>query len=344
MDKIKVLVVDDSRVARKFICDTISSDSSMEVIGEAVDGQDAIEKIELLQPDLVTLDVIMPKLTGIGVIDRVMEKNPVRILLVSSVTEKNAEITIKALQKGALDFITKPSSEDFSQISQELLIKLRTLARIPLSLISKPDKSASPKKEIHKEYVKSFTEAIGIGVSTGGPSTLMSMLCEIPKNFPLPIFIVQHMPKFFTGELAANLDHKCQIRVKEAENNEKVEPGTAYLAPGGLHLKVANNRIQLSDEPPINSQKPAVDMLLISLAEAYRNKSCAIILTGMGTDGLQGCDAVKARGGLVAAQNEASSVVFSMPKAIIEAGLADRVLDIQEFPEFLISLTEIKYS
>ena len=338
--KIKVLVVDDSPSVRRIITGILNADPDIHVIGVAQDGVEGIKLIKALNPDVVTLDIVMPRLTGIGVIDWVMKTNPVRILVISSITRENAQTTLVALEKGAVDFITKPSATNIDAIRDEILAKVKAIAAIPMEKIA-PSFKAPEVQDVGKieVFVRSHVKAIGIGLSAGGPSTLLTLLSALPENFPLPILVVQHMPKFFTSEFAMSLNAKCAIMVKEAENEEAVKPSTVYIAPGGKQMLVFKEKIVLTNHAPVNGQKPSVDVLFTSLAQDYGSEAMGMVLTGMGNDGLAGARQIRAAGGRIVAQDPATAIVLGLPKAVIDAGLANRVLALNRIPQFLINLT-----
>jgi len=340
-DKIKTLVVDDSASVRRLITTILQSDPDIQVVGAAKDGVEGIKLIKALNPDVVTLDIVMPRLTGIGVIDWVMKTNPVRILVVSSITRENAQTTIRALEKGAIDFITKPSSTDIKAIGDEILKKVKTIAKIPMEKIRPPRGTVMQDPASTQEiFIGPDISAIGIGLSAGGPSTLSSILSVLPETFALPILVVQHMPKFFTSEFAISLDNACKIKVKEAEHNEEVKASVVYIAPGGAHMLVHKGRIVLTDHEPLNGHKPSVDVFFASLAEEFGSRVVGVVLTGMGNDGEYGSKQIRKADGRVVAQDQETSIVFGMPKAVIEAGHTNRVLSLERIPQFLVNLSK----
>jgi two-component system chemotaxis response regulator CheB len=351
----KVLVVDDSAFMRKALSIMIESDPSLEVVGSARDGNEAIEKVESLNPDLVTLDVEMPRMGGLEALKSIMESNPVPVLMVSSMTNEGAGATLDALELGAIDFIPKKLSYvslDILKIKEELLSKIKHIAKRKHVLMarykcfkacktaSKIASSVAPPPIINSEnrikFAKKYTNRlshpiniIAIGCSTGGPMALQKIIPGIPPSIPSPIIIAQHMPETFTASLAERLNVLSRINVKEAENNEPVEIGTVYIAPGGKHLLVkrdgAKAMIYLTEEPKNNLYKPSIDIMMNSIAESYGKYSMGVILTGMGQDGLDGVRTIKEKGGVVIAQDEESCVVYGMPKVIIDAGLSDHI-------------------
>lgn len=333
--KISVLIVDDSAIMRKLIADILKKDSEIEIIGQAVNGKEAIEKAKLLKPDVITLDIEMPEMDGLSALKVLKKELPqAKVIMFSSLTQEGAKATIEALSLGAYDFVPKPSTKSF----------LESVKKIENDLIPKI-KGISSSKEIKslkitpsQRFLKpGLFRILGIGVSTGGPQTLMEIFKGIPKNFPSPILIVQHMPPLFTKQLAERLDKISPLQVKEGEDGELIKEGVVYIAPGDYHMEVVKEHtqkyIRLHQGPPVNNCRPAVDVLFNSLAEIYNGSSLALILTGMGRDGTEGAKKIKLKGGGVLAQDAQTSIVFGMPRAVIEAGLADEVLSLPEIPK-----------
>lgn len=351
-DKIRVLVVDDSAFMRKAIQMMLADDPMIEIIGFASNGKEGVEKALELKPDLVTMDIEMPQLDGLTALRMIMEKHPTPVIMVSSLTSEGAQITLDALDLGAVDFIAKQMSFvslDIVKIKSDLQAKIkhihsrrRTLmaqyalrkgrqaAATPIrgAQTSQTMMSTPPRKK-HK-----LVRLVSIGTSTGGPPALQAVLTSLPRNFPVGIVVVQHMPPMFTKSLAERLNNLCQISVKEAEDGERIESGTAYIAPGDKHLLVrknqANNITSLSDKPENTLHKPSVDVLMNSVADAVGQVALGIIMTGMGSDGLIGLQAMKARGSDIIAQNEESCIVYGMPRAVIEAGIANTVAPLEQ--------------
>ncbi|PLV57331.1 chemotaxis response regulator protein-glutamate methylesterase [Thermotoga sp. SG1] len=338
---IRVLVVDDSAFMRMVLKDIIDSQPDMKVVGFAKDGLEAVEKAIELKPDVITMDVEMPNLNGIEALKLIMRKAPTRVIMVSSLTEEGAAITIEALRNGAVDFITKPHgsvSMTFRQVAPELLEKIRQAMNVdPRTLLFRPKVS---RLTINKPAVGG--KIVVIGSSTGGPRSLDMIIPNLPKNFPAPIVVVQHMPPGFTKSLAMRLDSSSELSVKEAEEGEEPKPGYVYIAPGDYHLglKVQNGKVSfyLDRSDKINNVRPAADFTLDKAAEIYKSKTIAVILTGMGKDGTKGAFKVKFYGGKVIAESEETCVVFGMPKSVIEEGYADYVLPAYKIPEKLIEL------
>lgn len=341
MKKIKVLVVDDSSLIRKVITDILSKDLEIEVVGTAKDGKEAIEKAEELRPDVITLDIEMPVMDGLSALRVLKQKVPhSKVIMFSSLTQEGAKATIEALALGAYDFVPKPSTRSFlesiKKIEDDLLPKIKAI--VPLKefkpvLKTKPFRLAPKKGDL---------KVCGIGVSTGGPQTLMQIFPKLPKDFPVPILIVQHMPPIFTQHLAERLNAISRLEVKEAEQGELVKDGIVYIAPGDYHMRVKKEgvkvKIYLHQGPMRNYCRPSVDELFESLAEVYNGYTLGLILTGMGYDGKEGAKKIKEKGGIILAQDAQSSVVFGMPKVVIEEGLADEIVNLSEIPQKLIEI------
>ena len=342
----RVLVVDDSALFRRVLGDVLSSIQGIEVVGWAQNGKIALDKIRELQPDLVTLDLEMPEMNGLEVIDALAgTKNAPAVIVVSAVTKKGGHLTLEALQKGAFDFITKPEATDpekgREQLRTELVSRLRAFsARSSVrgavrQAVSKPEppspEAAKTSKTVVAARASSKLEMVLIGVSTGGPNALGVLLPALPKNLGLPVLVVQHMPPVFTQTLAESLNAKCALKVCEAAHGMVVEAGTIYIAPGGRQMRVVpgaggSKVIQVTDDPPENNCRPAVDYLFRSAANNFPGKSLGVILTGMGSDGTIGLRLLRRHGCFVIAQDEASCVVYGMPRAAVEAGVVDVVL------------------
>lgn len=350
--KIKVLVVDDSALMRKMIPLIISSDKDIEVIGTAIDGDFALKKISQLRPDVITLDVNMPRMDGLTTLKSIVRDFKIPVILVSSLTKEGAEITLKGLEMGAFDFIPKPNgaiSVHISDISNELINKIKAASHCK-SLNFKelpPVKTKSLPPSILP--FRSFTaeRVVAIGISTGGPQALSGILPLIPDSFPACILIVQHMPEGFTEFFARRLDAACSISVKEATNGNIVSPGTALIAPSGKHLKIKRTPYGvisvLSLSPPVSGHRPSATVLFNSVAEEYGKNAIAIIMTGMGDDGVEGMRRIKETGGITIAQDEETSVVYGMPKVAVERGYADMVLSLGDITPNLIRLSEFKW-
>lgn len=355
---IKVVIVDDSAFMRKAIGNLLSKDPEIEVIGTAGNGLEALEIIKRLDPDVVTMDIEMPKMDGITALGHIMEETPRPVIMISSLTTEGAEVTLRAMEIGAVDFIAKPSSTvslGMFDLETELQQKVKAVAsrrKFMRPRLRVPSKGvcASPSAAVQASTSvcapsaapvvtrpsgqRQTRDIVAIGVSTGGPPAVQKVLSALPKDFPAPILIAQHMPAAFTGPFAARLNNLCQIEVKEAENGEKLRDGMAYVCPGGRHMtieaRLSHRTIIISDEPKSALYKPSATELMRSVGEKTGTRALGVILTGMGSDGMEGVKVLKARGGRALAQNEASCVVYGMPKAIVDAGLADEILDIND--------------
>ncbi|MCC6590760.1 MAG: chemotaxis response regulator protein-glutamate methylesterase [Bryobacterales bacterium] len=344
--RIRVLIVDDSVVIRRLVSHALEAYPFIEVIGVAGNGAAAIEKIRQSKPDVVTLDIEMPEMDGLTALKKIRREFPdVRVVMFSTLTERGVAVTFEALALGADDYVTKASNEgsldqSMQRLRQELVPKLKqffVLASDPAPATPAPARSAGQStitnvvnRTPRPVYSRIIPEAVAIGVSTGGPAALAQLVPDFPADFPQPILIVQHMPALFTRLLAERLNTASRLKVKEATNGEMVESATAYIAPGDFHMRVVRAgtqyRIALDQGPPQNSCRPAVDVLFESMAQAYGGAVTAVVLTGMGHDGARGAGLLKAKGAHVIAQDEASSVVWGMPGAVVEGEFADAVL------------------
>lgn len=339
--KIRVLIVDDSVVIRRLIANAVEADPHLELAGVAMDGQMALEKMRLLKPDVITMDIEMPRMNGIDAVRGIRKENSqTRIIMFSSLTERGAAITLEALSVGADDSVLKIAGEGNLEASQKRL-REELLPRVKQFFhFSTGGEAAAPAAVVKAPATRwavsggTAPQVIGIGISTGGPKALEALLPAIPKGYPLPILIVQHMPPLFTRMLAERLNTLCPLEVREAAADDAIEPGKILIAPGNFHMRVtggaARPRVALDQAPPLNSCRPAVDALFLSLAETYGGAVAAAILTGMGNDGMVGAAALKKKGAYIIAQDESTSVVWGMPGAVVTAGLADAVLPLSE--------------
>lgn len=335
---IRVLVVDDSLVMRKTISRMLSRDNAIEVVGTAVDGRDALDKVEQLRPDVITMDVEMPVMNGIEALKSIMSKDPVPVIIMSALSREGAEITMEALQLGACDFVTK----DFTNVGGSLAAKEAEVVTKVKNVAKNKVRFLLRKLDIKKQPVgmdpgqKIRHEVLAIGASTGGPPALQHILTSLPRAFPVPIVISQHMPKIFTQSFSQRLNSVSQLSVKEAEDGEPLAAGQVYIAPGNTHMAVKKKGRAICVEFVDGAKyiyRPSVDLLMATTAEAYEQGSVGVILTGMGNDGLAGMKEMKARKGYIIAQDEETCVVFGMPKAVISANLADAVLPIDKISE-----------
>jgi two-component system chemotaxis response regulator CheB len=336
MPKIRILVVDDSVVFRRLVSEELSRDPDLEVVGTAANGRIALAKLGQLSPDLVILDITMPEMDGLEALKELRKTYPrLPVIMFSSLTERGAEATLDALALGATDYFTKPTDmgcldNSLRVIRDEMVPMIKALCA-PLRQPTAPAGARSVALPAGKAPAATGTvRVLAIGASTGGPNALSEVFTHLPADFPVPILIVQHMPPMFTRLLAERLSAQSAIHVQEASSGCLVKPGDAWVAPGDHHMIVVRDGLQyrllVHQDPPENSCRPAVDVLLRSVAQSFGADSLTVILTGMGQDGLRGCESLRAAGGQVLAQDAATSVVWGMPGYVAQAGLADRVL------------------
>lgn len=347
---VRALVVDDSAFFRKRIMEILKADAEIEVVGGAANGREAVELAVSLKPDVITMDIEMPVMDGISAVREIMRKAPVPVLMFSSLTHEGAKATLDALDAGAMDFLPK-KFEDIATNRDEAISqfrqRVRTLGRrrararpvlqaaVGSGIVATPSRATPRPSSLRlQDY-----QLMAIGSSTGGPIALQTILSTVSVNFPLPILIVQHMPPAFTTTFAQRLNDLCKIGVKEAEDGDELKPAMAYIAPGGRQLTVQRNagrtRVVVRDSEPSQFYKPCVDIAFDSIAGCYRNDVLAMVLTGMGADGCEGARKLKRNGATIWAQDEASCVVYGMPAAIVNAGLADQVLSVEEIARLL---------
>lgn len=333
---IKVLIVDDSAFMRLTIRKLLETDPSIKVIGVARSGVEAIEKSLTLKPDVITMDVTMPDMDGIEAVERIMCKNPTPIIMISALTRAGASATVDALEKGAIDYVNK------TELNADVLLKKIYLAAdIGKRLAENFDASdcgsisvEHTKPSVNNKVDQNFS-VIGIGISTGGPKALNQVIPFLNADMPAGVLIAQHMPALFTRSLAERLDSVSKIKVKEACDGEKILPGTAYICPGGMHMAIEKpGIITLYPKSRFNYlYVPSVDLLMSSIGNIYGREALCIVMTGMGSDGLEGIRSAKKKGSYVLAQSEASSTIYGMPKAIIENNLQDEIIDLKNMAE-----------
>jgi len=338
MNKIKVLVVDDSLLMQKVLTDLLESDPQLAVIGTARNGEEALQKIPSLHPDVVTLDIEMPRMNGLTAVRKIMETNPVPVVMISALTQREALLTLKALEFGAVDYVPKPQGQislNMDSVKYEILTKIKTAAFANVV-------RAQAEPETHEETapITKSEKIITLAASTGGPPAVTYVLSHLPSNVP-PILLVQHMPKGVTKLFAEGLNQICKFKVKEAEEGDFVQEGLALVAPGGFHMVVSKEgRISLNQDPPVNYVRPAADVMMVSAAEAYGSKNVGVVLTGMGSDGAKGIKAIKEKGGTTIAQNQESCVVFGMPNVAIKTGCVDVIAPLERIPNEIIAACE----
>ncbi len=339
--KIRVLVIDDSSVIRRLITEIVNAESDMEIAGTAGNGRMGLDMISQVKPDVITLDWEMPVMNGLQTLEELRKLHPrLPVIIFSTLSTRGAQTTLEALSRGASDYVTKPSGmvnydESRKHVSEQLTQKIRTLGGSSLfknsGLLQTKFPSPSPKTI---GCLSNRVDVVAIGCSTGGPNALADVFSSLSKNLSVPILIVQHMPPIFTKLLAERLSAQSGIQVEEAKSGTLLHPGRAWVAPGDFHMVVKREgdgvQIQTHQGPPENSCRPAVDVMFRSVADTYGPHALGVILTGMGQDGLKGCERIREKGGCIFAQDEASSVVWGMPSFVVKSGLAAKILPIQE--------------
>lgn len=346
---IRVLIADDSLMIREFIKQILNSDPEIQVAGLAKNGQECIEKVKLLKPDVITMDIHMPVMDGLEATRYIMENIPASILIVSSLVKSDVDITFRALKIGALDVIEKPKikkGSTYNEIGEGIINKVKIVAKVhPFKKFKKSAELNYIVPKTDKKKLKPPTEnklngedgLLVIGSSTGGPPVLNYILKKIPPEFPFPIIITQHIAKGFLGGLIDWLNKDCHLNIKKGKNNEVIKKGTIYFAPDNSHLGIAKERtILLSDTPPIRSHRPSVDFLMNSAASVYKHRCMGVILTGMGRDGSQGMLAIRKSGGFTISQDEQSCAIFGMPKAAIDIGATMKICSINHIPDEIV--------
>lgn len=363
INKLRVLVVDDTIVYRKVVSDILSEIPGVEVVGVAHNGKIALDKIKILKPDLVTLDIEMPVMNGIEVLEALKrdQSTTTGAVMLSTLTAEGSIMTMKALELGAFDFILKPQSTNLTEgknLLKNALLPVIAAFKMRgggfLRSPHRPENQAPPAaRRISPTLGANVTspkivarrgrsEIVTIGISTGGPNALTAMLPQLPKDLGVPVLIVQHMPPVFTASLAASLNKKCALEVKEAVHREPLMPNVVYIAPGGKQMKLAaatdgiQRLISITDDPPENSCKPAADYLFRSVGDYFVGRTTAVIMTGMGADGTKGLQILKSKGAYIIGQDEYSCVVYGMPKSAAEAGLVDIVCPLNKIAEEIV--------
>ncbi len=341
MPKIRVLIVDDSVVIRRLLTDELSKDPDIEIVGSAATGKIALAKVVQTPPDVVTMDIEMPEMDGLTAVTEIRKTHPkLPIIMFSTLSQRAAKETLEALARGANDYVTKPANVGsaalaMQRVREDLIPKIKRLARpevpgqkVKTSSIPQSTASTGLRPRIAKDSTR--VDIVAIGISTGGPNALAEVMPSLPKDLPVPIVIVQHMPPVFTKCLAERLSSKSQIPINEGQPGDVLVPGQAWIAPGDFHMVLERQGtkivLAMNQDPPENSCRPAVDVMFRSVAKVYGHAVLAIVLTGMGQDGMRGAEVIHEAGGYVMAQDEATSVVWGMPGAVVQAGLAQSVV------------------
>lgn len=342
---IRVLVVDDSAYIRKVVSQMLSRSPFIEVVGTARNGREALEKVAELDPDVVTLDLIMPELDGVGFLREQMARRPIPVVVVSIASE-SGELAFQALQAGAVDFVQKPTAlatERVFEISDELIAKVKAAASVSLSHLKEIVEAAPPAHPAPPPRRAGLVDIVVIGVSTGGPQALRLLIPQLPADLPVPVAIVLHMPVGYTELYAQKLDELAPLKVIEAREGDEARPGVVLLAPAGRHLtlmRATDERVtaHLDIRPMDTLHRPSVDVLFRSAAEAYDGRVLGVVLTGMGSDGKEGAAWIKARGGLVFTEAEETCVVYGMPRSVVEAGLSDRAIPLHDMAKAILEV------
>ena len=343
MDRIRVLIVDDSVVACRALADAVASDPALEVAGTALSGHIALRKLPLVHPDIVMLDIDMPEMDGLQTLGEIRKVHPrLPVIICSGLAEKGNSYTMKALLGGASDYVTKPkhvATRDAAMeaFRRELIGKIK--AQCPHTSAAAAAESWSAAAAEASSPPAQAIDCVAIGISTGGPKALIEVVPHLPADFPVPILVVQHMPADFTKAFAANLGRHAKLAVEEGRDGARPGRGQIWIAPGGSHMRAVRRgtrlELELTADPPVNSCRPSVDVLFQSLREACGPRLLGVVMTGMGQDGLVGARAIREAGGRIYAQDEASSVVWGMPGAVVKAGLADRILPLPDIARSL---------
>lgn len=345
MTAVRVLVVDDSAFMRVMIRKLLSQDPALEVVGVARDGEEALAQVEALHPDVITLDVEMPRMSGLEFLSRLMAWRPTPVVMLSSLTQAGAEITVEALGLGAVDFVPKPGQVvAIHQVADELVAKVKRASKAKVTpILTSPELGRARPSSDPARFAQTTTRAISwdrvlvIGASTGGPRALRHVLSALPGDLPAAVLIVQHMPPGFTRSLAHHLDQCAALQVREATAGDRLARGVALVAPGGYHMiPDRDGSIRLDQGPAVNGVRPSVDVTLLGTAAVHGDRAVAVVLTGMGHDGTDGARALKRAGGVVLAEHESTCVVYGMPRSVIEAGLADEVVPLDQMAEAIV--------
>jgi two-component system chemotaxis response regulator CheB len=327
--KIRVLVVDDSAFVRRAVERMLSGARDIELVGTAADGAEGLRKARELRPDVVTLDIKMPRLGGLETLERLMAEQPVPVLLMSTLTQEGAEVTLRGLELGAMDFVDKSSVQPMSMLSlaDELIAKIRALGGARVKVRPHVTLPRAPAAGVPAEVVV-------VAASTGGPTALQELVAGLPAGFPAAVLVVQHIPRGFTRSLSERLDARSAIPVREARDGDPIAPGTILIAPAGIHARLARRGgtvvVSLDEEPRDSLHRPSADVLMASAAEVYGPRAVGVVLTGMGSDGTEGLRAIQQAGGVTLAESEETSVIYGMPKAAIEAGVVHKSVPLDQ--------------
>ncbi|MEE8168453.1 MAG: chemotaxis response regulator protein-glutamate methylesterase [Candidatus Hydrothermarchaeales archaeon] len=339
MDKIRALVVDDSAFMRRVISDILDSDEDIEVVGTARNGEDAIKKVESISPDVVTLDIEMPKMDGLTALSHIMSRCPTPVVMVSAMDKREADIAVRSLECGAVDFISKPSKiTALGYKREELLEKVKTAAMVDVKLLKFSLPETAYLKELAVPFADRELKVITIGASTGGPKAVLEIVSGLPRDIPAAVLVVQHMGAGFTASFAERLDTFSTWDVVEARDGEVLQQGKIIVAPGDHHMTVDKKTIngqvtgviRLNKGPKVNNVRPSVDVTMQSVAEVYGPAVLGVLLTGMGSDGANGMQTIKEKKGKTIAEDKSSCVVYGMPKAAIELGCVDKVVSLKD--------------
>lgn len=338
---IRVLVVDDSPFIRHVLTKHLDAEPAINVVGQARDGEDALKKVKALNPDVITLDVDMPRMDGLAALQHIMAEQPTPVIMLSALTQQGARVTVQALMRGAIDFVPKPAiSVDVYSAVEELVGKIKIAADVPIAPIPLPSPTAhTNKSHPGPQPLQDGDPVIIIGASTGGPRALHHILSDLPADLPAAVVVVQHMPIGFTGPLAQRVNQHSPLTVQEASSGDRLGRGLVLVAPGNFHLRFKSRKqVVLDQGPHRNHLRPAVDVSMESAVEHFGSDVIGVVLTGMGSDGTDGARQIRATGGKVIAEHESTSVVYGMPRSVVEASLADRVVPLPQVASTIVQL------
>ncbi len=340
--KLRVVVVDDSRYMRYVLTKFLNEDQGIEIVGEAKDGKSALEVIAELKPDVVTLDVEMPGMDGLQTLEELFKTNPARVVMVSNYTAAGGEITLKALELGAIDFVQKPEGRDaltMEKVKEDIIRKIKIASRAVLPYPSNYKSPPNVEKPAPPPVRKEMKKVVIIGSSTGGPRALCEVFSVLPADAPIAVVVVQHMPPGFTSSLAIRLNSLSRMEVREAADGDRIQQGTALVAPGNFHLEITTGGVvRLTDGDKVHAVRPAIDITMKTASALFRNRVIGVILTGMGRDGSEGGAEIRSRGGAMIAQSSATCVVDGMPASLIESGNADRIVPLEGIAKEILAL------